>query len=91
MIHGSVEYTVITLLLVGIATLVCMGMSRVFYIGIAYTNRYWDAIYRPLLCAASRLFTTLRLCVARSNGIYEKPIDPLLTMNRTEQVMEINR
>jgi len=89
--YGDMEYARLTLLLVGILTLIRMGMSGVFYIGITYTNRYWDAIYRPLLRAASRLFTTLRLCVARSNGIYEKPIDPLLTMNRTEQVMEINR
>jgi len=91
MIHGSMDYAVVTLLLVGIVTLVCMGMSRVFYIGIAYSNRYWDAIYRSLLHAASRLFTTLPLCVGRSNGIYEKPIYPLLTMNRTEQIMQANR
>lgn len=85
MIHSGMEYPTITLLLVGIVTLVCMGMSVVLYIGLPYRNPYLESLFRSLCASNSRIFTTLRLCVSHSNRIYKKPTDPLLTMNRKKQ------
>jgi len=58
--------------LVGIITHMCMGMRRIFYIGIGYPKRYSDAIMLALFRSDSLLFTTLHFYIRGSNRFHEK-------------------